>query len=138
MHDTRLAVYVPNDDAPELLKAAVARIDRGSGIVGSEPTTGDRILIFFEGNRFGAQNMVTFADRCYFAGSRLLDDYPTVAQAYVPAGALKQAGWYYPHYGRVEIRDVHDMIALAHWLDLEVGDDRLQRELRFAGVRSHG
>lgn len=136
MHE-RLAVYVPNDDAPDTLGLAVKHIDRGSGIVGEDPHQGERLLVYYEGNRFGAQNMVTFADRCYFAASRLIEDYPTVAQAAVPPESLTQAGWYYPRFKRVEIRDVHDMIAIAHWLDLEVSDDRLRHELHPQGVARH-
>lgn len=128
MHE-RLAVYVPNDDAPEVVGLAVEHIDKGSGIVG-RPAPDTRILIYYEGNRYGASNIVTFADRCYHAASRLEQDYPTVAQAYVPAEAITQAGWFYMPERRVDIRDVHDMIAIAHWLDLEVSDDRLRDELR--------
>lgn len=137
MHE-RLAVYVPNDAATELLSATVAHIIRGSGIVGVEVPTDDepRVQIYYEGNRYGSQNIVTFADRCYFAASRLTERYPTVAQAYVRADAVKQAGWFYVREKRVEIRDVQDMIALAHWLEIPVGDDRMHRELRPEGVRA--
>lgn len=134
MHE-RLAVYVPTEGAPDTLGLAVKHIDRGSGIVGEDPHQGERLLVYYEGNRFGAQNIVTFADRCYFAASRLIETYPTVAQAAVPPEALTQVGWYYHAYARVEVRDVHDLIGIAHWLDLDVTADQLRDELRPKGVR---
>lgn len=145
MHE-RLAVYVPNEDAPEVVGLALKHIDKGSGIVGIPADEYEgvlpagvrdaRTLIYYEGNRYGASNMVTFADRCYFAASRLIERYPTVAQAAVPTHTLTQAGWYYPSEKRVEIRDVHDMIAVAHWLGLDVTSDQLRRELLPEGVRA--
>lgn len=95
-----LAVYVPNPD-DEHQRARL--IHRGSGIVGTAYTQFERtddaptsILVYFEGNRHGASNIVTWADRCYVAASRMgvdaAQDYPTTALAVLPADSLTPVG----------------------------------------------
>src|SRR3712207_2626325 len=73
-----LWVWVPNPGSPLRLF-----IEQGSGIV-SRPLadTDDRVLISYEGNVYGMQNIVTYADRVYHAASRLLSHYPTIATAF--------------------------------------------------------
>jgi hypothetical protein len=70
MHE-RLAVYVPDPDAPADAARTVAHIDRGSGIVGKRIVEADPaespLLVYYEGNRYGAENMRLYAERVYHA-----------------------------------------------------------------------
>jgi hypothetical protein len=92
---TRIAVYVPR---PGRLKF----IDPGSGIVGA-PIGAPRTRIDYEGNRHGAVNLVTFADRVQVAAGRYLNDAPTIARAWVAREDLVLVGSYDPHLGVVTV-----------------------------------
>lgn len=95
-------------------------IDPGSGIVGTEQalTAGvERVLVHYEGARYGQANMVTFADRVYHAWGRMSEDYPTSAKAWLPSDMLTQVGLFYPERGVVELLDGRG--ELAAWLGLE-------------------
>ena len=100
-------VFVPSEDS-----SSAKMIDPGSGIVGV-PYDEGRILVYFEGNRHGAVNVVTFADRVLHAASRLAHDTPTGALAAVPAEDVQQVGTYDPKTGTVRLDDEK---ALARWL----------------------
>lgn len=128
MHE-RLAVYVPNPDAPPDAARQVESIAPGSGIVGrivqEQDPDESPVLIYYEGNIYGAGNMVTFADRVYFAAGRMTTNAPTVALRLVRPDALAQVGWFYPQHQRVEL--VSDppersgglaVVRLARWLGL--------------------
>lgn len=153
MHE-RLAVYVPDPEGDSGLSTAT--IVRGSAIVGVPGD--DPVHIYYEGNINGASNMVTFADRAYFAAGRLRQHAPTIAQRAVPEDALFQVGWYYPDHQRVEIHNGTlresgglSVTRLAKWLGLydedrhAIDSDRLSAELvetratpaRFQGQRVH-
>lgn len=91
-------VFIP---APHSRLRAV--IDRGSGIVGtpareflgqdgSDPLDEQRVIIDYEGNRFHAANMKTFADRVFHAAGRHEHRYPTVARSMVPRDELVLLG----------------------------------------------
>lgn len=117
-------MYVPS--------GLVVLVDKGSGIVGRPAPNGGaygaeshaddngRVLVDFEGNRYGAANIVTYADRVYHAYGRMVDDYPTVARNYLKAEQLLQIGWFEPEDGVV---DVNDYDALAEWLGVEEVDE---------------
>lgn len=66
-------------------------VDRGSGIVGRLGPDG-RLTVYFEGNRYGAANIVTWADRVAVAQDRLTQQYPTVARSTVPLAAMCAVG----------------------------------------------
>lgn len=70
---TTLVVLVPNDAT-----AARDTIDPGSGIVALDDER-DTAVVYFEGNRFGASNLTTFAQKVTHAADRLVTRYPTVA-----------------------------------------------------------
>jgi hypothetical protein len=72
-------------------------IDPGSGIIASFeaihalPDVGDpnftgreRVLVYYEGNRFNASNLLTFESRVNLAADRLAKNYPTVARNLFP------------------------------------------------------
>jgi hypothetical protein len=139
MHE-RLAVYVPDPDAPAEAARTVAHIDKGSGIVGKRIVDADPaespLLVYYEGNRYGAENMRRYAERVYHAASRMEEDYPTVATSVVRRDALLHVGWWYPDHQRIEISgsqvpEGRALYRIAAWLDmpLEEGPD-LTRELR--------
>lgn len=79
-------VYLPVD------QTVLDHIDRGSGIVGVED--GERILLYFEGNRFGYANVVTFADRVMIAAGRMQERYPTIARMSVEVDSVRKVGRY--------------------------------------------
>jgi hypothetical protein len=129
----RFRVYIPNLSAPE--HVALAWIEPKSAIVGSPEPAGDELLIYFEGNRYRALNMVTFADRAREAADRLAVNYPTIAKTMVTRRALTQIGWFTPGHG-VDVPDGPSLVALAEWLDLLDGEhfdsDALHAELRLS------
>lgn len=82
-----LTVYVPRPGT-----YAAQRIAKGSGIVGVP--AGDEVLIHYEGNLYGAQNIRTFEDKLLHAADRLLTNYPTSAKMQVPETDLEAVGTY--------------------------------------------
>lgn len=83
---TPVDVYLPIDQAVH------DHIDRGSGIVGTPD--GARVVIDYEGNRYGASNIVTFADRVMIAAGRHESGYPTIARMSVEPESLIRVGTY--------------------------------------------
>jgi hypothetical protein len=74
-------------------------IDRGSGIVtrplpeGRFPKEdGAQRMVYFEGNRYGAENLRTFKERVIQAAGRLHTRYPTVARGLFPASEFEEVG----------------------------------------------
>lgn len=134
--ETPVAVYVPAE-------GSYLGIDPASGIVGTPKLTetGPRVLIDFEGNRFRAVNVETFADRCNVAHGRHAMSYPTTARAFADADELHRVGTFYRQHGRVELEDGLELVRLAKWLGLwqETGAEppvdaaALARELRCTG-----
>lgn len=82
-------VYVPTPDS--WLRRT---IKKGSGIVGQDSGVADTTHVYYEGNLYGAVNIVTFEDKLYTAWGRMSRRYPTVAQANVPNENLIQVGWF--------------------------------------------
>jgi len=133
----RFPVYTPNLAAPEHVRLALASIDPKSAIVASPhpPDANDRTVIYYEGNRYGAENIVTFADRAMLATGRVADKYPTVACCAVPYQALTLVGWFSAGHG-VDVTDANGLIELAKWLGMFDGGrldtDALDAELRLS------
>lgn len=120
MHE-RLAVYVPDVDAPATIAVQVAAIKAGSGIVGRRVVEDDPespVLIYFEGNLYGYVNIVTYADRVSLAADRLTDSAPTVAMRLVRPEAVIQVAWFYPTARRVEVIGDLQLSRVAKWLNL--------------------
>ena len=90
---TTINVYIPTDPTN-------TAIDPASGIVGTPDDTylprmddNPRVVrIDYEGNRFNAVNIVTWADRCYHAAGRHLANYPTIARAWVEPDTMVLVG----------------------------------------------
>lgn len=82
-----LTIYVPKGESPWAM-----RIARGSGIVGKIDERTGRLLIHYEGNIYGAENLRTYGDRVHQAAGRLRVNYPTVATALVDPAHFKAIG----------------------------------------------
>jgi hypothetical protein len=94
-----LDVYVPADRA-----TATARIvDAGSGIVGTASDELGRTLVDFEGNRHGAVNLVTYADRVHCAAGRHTVRYPTTARALLDTTVLVRVGTFDSETGDIDL-----------------------------------
>lgn len=105
-----LAVYVPAD-------AEALFIAKGSAIVSKgEPDATGRVVVYFEGNLYGAENLKRFDERLLCASGRAASLYPTAAIASFDARQLKRVGTYDYTSGRF---DVTDQIALDAWLAAE-------------------
>lgn len=103
------AVFIPADmhlSAP----TTAATIDPASGIVGVPFEEPGRLNLYYEGNRFRAKNIRTFADRCYHAASRLETRYPTIACGLFPERDFEQVGTLVGGE-RVEVEGADDTIA---------------------------
>lgn len=135
--ETPVAVYVPTEPA----SPSTAGIDAGSGIVG-RPIGEGRVLVYYEGNRFNAANVVTFADRCNVAHGRFATAAPTVARALVPVDDVVRVGTFHREHGRVEVAGGRALVRLAKWLGLchetseadIIDSDKLAVELRTTGL----
>ena len=66
-------------------------IEKGSGVVG-QPYNDTETLCYYEGNLYGASNMVTWADRVHHAADRMAVAYPTVAKTIARPGELIRVG----------------------------------------------
>lgn len=106
LHVTELGIYLPNPTLGPEGEFLAARIIDGSGIVGSNAEAwlaarhGEVILaasstaltIDYEGNRYGASNIKTWADRLVHAAGRHVECYPTVARAVCQPEAVIHVG----------------------------------------------
>lgn len=105
-HNTPVDVYVPTDFARGVHRITNIRpIAPGSGIVSNSDVRGDYLQIYFEGNLYGAQNIVTYADRISHAHGRMIQRYPTIANALVFPDAMTKVGTYMPTTGVLLLLD---------------------------------
>lgn len=122
-----LTVYVPRGES--LLRAV---IKQGSGIVGTpvrdwfhnqhedpEDAEADRIVIDYEGNLYGAANVVTFADRVLHAAGRHQAVYPTAARSVVKKDELVAVAEWDGACVNL-LADESAMAALADWLGQKI------------------
>jgi hypothetical protein len=125
MHD----VFVPTEGS-----RAWSSIDRGSGIVGS-PLADGWLLLDYEGNRYGAANIKSYADRVKHAAGRQRTLYPTVARMHADPSDVIKVGEFDPNTGLVTVgknapADENDCWnRLAHWLGIR-GDEMILDDLR--------
>lgn len=89
-------------------------IDPRSGVVAKRK--GDQVMVYYEGNRMGAENLRRYAERVSNAAGRLFQRYPTVAKsAYSLADFLSQfqiVGYCTDAY-EIEIHDKGTVLAYA-------------------------
>ncbi len=103
-----LTVYVPHPEG--YLGRTIAK---GSGIVGV-PAEGGAVLIYYEGNIYGAQNIRTYEDKIYHAADRLVAKYPTVARTWAKPEDLVRVGTY-DHPARTFRPDPGAQTAIDAW-----------------------
>ena len=119
-----LTVYVP--------RGATHRIDPTSGVCSAAAVVDGRLLVDYESNRYGAANIVTFADRVHFAGGRHLAKYPTVARGAFPSDQLTPVGIFDQESGTVTLFGSDEAALVADWL----GVDQVPPEELLAGGRT--
>lgn len=92
----------------------------GSGVVGQ---AGDeRFTLYYEGNLYGAANVVTWADRTFMAAGRMLTKYPTTARCAVDPDHVILVGHLDPETGTITVTEPSS--ELTTWL----GTDDLETE----------
>lgn len=121
---TLVTVYLPASSSHPM-------IDAGSGIVGT-PLEGDRVLVDYEGNRYGARNMVVWADRVSHAHGRHQDRYPTVARASLRSTDLVEVADFDTDSGDVHVHPEQVPAVLA-WLG--VSADELAAQCQSTSAR---
>jgi hypothetical protein len=67
-------------------------IDAGSGVVTANWQEVGPLTVYFEGNRFGSDNLTTLAERIKCAAGRLHRRYPTIARGVFPASEFAPVG----------------------------------------------
>ena len=93
-------------------------IDAGSAIVAGQSQRGkERLTVHFEGNRFGAENMRKYSERCLHASGRAAMRYPTIAKASLPANELIKVGEF--DLDTMQVTQVSDSARLESWLGTE-------------------
>lgn len=92
-------------------------IDPGSAIVAGVSQRGqERVIVHYEGNRYGAQNMRRYDERCLHAAGRAATRYPTVAKSSLPSDQLRVVGTYDLTTRHISVADAS---ALQAWLGQE-------------------
>lgn len=94
----------------------------------------DRLVLDYEGNRFGSASFVTWADRVHHAWGRQAERYPTVARSRVPATAVQIVATYDPLEGEITLLDDADINQLTLWLG---ADPTETGELLTTGSAAH-
>lgn len=117
--------------ARQWMEEREARIDGRSPKMVAPDTT---LVIDYEGNRYGAVNMRTYADRATHAAGRQKEHYPTVARMIVPAKRLIRVATLDYEQEQVRCLDEDAVLTLMKWLDVD--HPALQDELRGTTVRT--
>lgn len=105
-------IYVPKE-------ATDLGIVPGSGIVGNVVQQyPDRVLIYYEGNVYGAENMRRFVERVYNAADRQVARYPTSAMMAVRRDELIEVGRF--DHGQMRVTAITNPAELLRWVPDEV------------------
>jgi hypothetical protein len=100
---------------PDPRSEARFSIDPGSGIVTAD-LSNQQALVYFEGNRSGAENIITLADRADHAADRLVQQYPTIAKSLLPSTLLHRVGVLDLTTGTITVDDDAARVKLATWM----------------------
>lgn len=103
---THYAVFVPTTAIGADLGSAVV------APVAALVSRTERVLVHYESNRFGAENMHRFVEKVHHAAGRADAHYPTIAKALVRRDALHRVALYDLRLGLLRIADA---AALARW-----------------------
>ncbi len=87
---------------------------RGSALVGipREIDVPGRVLVYYEGNLYGAENLKRYAERCLHAAERGVLRFPTVAFSETAVEDLIPVGKY--HYAD-KVVEIDDAAVLKEW-----------------------
>ena len=129
-------VYLPAPNAP-----ALSHVLTGSAIVShhqpahspDEPGGPARVLVSYDGNRYAAANMATYADRAMLAHWRMRDHYRPWPRPRRRPSSWCGPGTLDPERGEIELVDTEHAPDLAEWLGCS--PERLRDELHVKGVR---
>lgn len=66
----------------------------GSAIIKARSIGDNRVLVYYEGNVYGAENINRFEDKCMVAAGRAKDRYPTTAMTATALSELIDIGIY--------------------------------------------
>ena len=139
-------LYVPRDGFLSLVDPKSAIVGMGSRqwlenrearIDGRDPRTvegDDSLVLDFEGNRYNAMNIKTYADKAMHAAGRQSECYPTVARAIVPASQVVLVATLDFDTEQVRCADENGVLELMRWL--EVDHAQLQVELRGTSIHA--
>jgi hypothetical protein len=111
-----LNVYLPREGSH-----LGSLVDRGSALV-ADDLGQDRLVVYFEGNRYGAVNLQRWADRVECAAGRLTAKYPTSALCAAERDDIQLLGLF--DGGAVQLDDPDDRSAIARWCG-ETDDEQL-------------
>jgi len=103
-----------------LVPTTATSIAAGSAIVAEEAAiaaSGERVLVHYEGNLYGSEEMNHYPVRALHAAGRAQQRYPTTAKAYVERGSVLAVGTYDTRIGRITA--ITDPDALTVWLGSE-------------------
>ncbi|POP51549.1 hypothetical protein [Zhongshania marina] len=85
-----IGVFIPRNHQAE----PFCRLLKGTAIVSDRSLlSGGLIEVYYEGNKYGACNLLHFEDKALCAVGRLIQRYPTVAKMWVKPESLKQVGY---------------------------------------------
>lgn len=125
-----IPIWVPGTSSAHrrllLPSSAVVGLPMSQMLASADGVEDDRIVIYYEGNRFGSATMKTFADRCRVAAGRLAADRDaggvgtsTSAVAWVRREELIRVGLFDPEEVLVTIGDAGAAVVLSDWLGVE-------------------
>lgn len=89
----------------------------GSAIVGDFDSKVGRIMLDFEGNKYGWDNLHRYVERAMHAWDRHVQRYPTISRMYVQAHEVVIVGEYDPLNKRIVIHPL-DMPKVEQWLGM--------------------
>lgn len=85
----KFTVYIPRKNS-----RLANIVTPASAIVKSKPISDTSVMVYYEGNVYGAENIKTFEDKCLLAAGRAKDRYPTTALTIVPLEEVIDIGVY--------------------------------------------
>ena len=126
--DMEMRLWIPDEHTP-----AAEWVLPGSALV-SVACSGEQVVCSYEGNKHGAVNIVTLADKAMHAAGRLRTGYPTAAVRSFRRSELVPVGFYDEEQGELHITGgAHANVA--RWVGCALSE--LSVELLTTGSMAH-
>jgi hypothetical protein len=109
-----MRLWIPDEHTP-----AAEWVLPGSALV-SVACSGEQVVCSYEGNKYGAANIVTLADKAMLAAGRLRTGYPTAAVRSFRRSELVPVGFYDEEQGEIRITDAAQA-NVARWVGCSPG-----------------